>query len=671
MTDGTCAVPEGRRVEALRRLGVLGAPAEPALEELVELLRELLAADRAALALVGEGRAELTVITDRAAPLDLPRAASVADVAVRAAPAPAVRVDAPYPRAVAATHPWCGEVDAPPATFVGAAIPAPDGAPIGALEFAWDGAGSVPERWSELAGRAAVQVGRWLERRAEAEEYRGVVELAPDAIAILDAEGTIELVNPAMAQLLHVDEHDLLGRSFLDLAAPADLARVTGALAPVLVSGARTASFDVDLRRRDGTVLPASVSAGHLRGYWRSIQVVVRDLSDRLRAESERARLTERLAQAHRFETVGQLAGGLAHDLNNLLAVLLSNVELAQETIEALARGEPLDEGLAALREDLGSLQQASSRVDGLTRRLLTFAARPPPTEEVDVAASLRLLAGLLQRSLGDGLDLEVDVPDDVPDVEVDPGRFEQAVTNLVLNARDALPDGGTIRLAVRAAARDEPPVAPSVAPSEEGHGPTVVVTVADRGVGMPPEVRDRAFEPLFTTKAPGQGTGLGLFTVRRFVEEAGGSVHVDTEAGRGTEVSLHLPAARRHPTASGPRVVLLEPGDRSRQVIGHMLAGAGYRVEARAEVTAALAAVAAGRVAVLVAAMSDTDPPVREVVADARARDADLPVIVVEGDTTGLDDVPGVVVLPKPFGSDRLVAAVGAVRREVPDRTA
>lgn len=253
----------------------------------------------------------------------------------------------------------------------------------------------------------------------------------------------------------------------------------------------------------------------------------------------ERVGVPEPLAQAHRFETVAQLAGGLVHDLNNLLTILVSNVSLAQETITGLERGAPLEGGLTALREDLDALHQASSRVDGLTRRLLNVAApAPPSTTEVDVGASLRSMAALVGRSLDAGVVLDVDVPDDVPDIEVDPGRLEQAVTNLVINAGDALAEGGTIRLA----ARGERRAAASGGGADEG-GEVVTITIRDEGSGMPPEVLERAFEPLFTTKGPERGTGLGLPTVLRFVEDAGGSLHVDTAVGRGTEVALRLPA--------------------------------------------------------------------------------------------------------------------------------
>jgi signal transduction histidine kinase len=179
--------------------------------------------------------------------------------------------------------------------------------------------------------------------------------------------------------------------------------RVAAELARVLFARRRVGTIGLLLERPDGVRLPVEINAGHLRGPRRSLQLVVRDQTERVRAEAERARLTEQLAEAHRFETVGQLAGGLAHDLNNLLAVLVSNLSLAEETLRDLAGGADLEVGLQTMASDLGHLRTASDRVDTLTRKLLQFASRDASGqgERVDLRVLVSSLRDLLEHSLG------------------------------------------------------------------------------------------------------------------------------------------------------------------------------------------------------------------------------------------------------------------------------
>ncbi|MEX1164382.1 MAG: ATP-binding protein, partial [Nitriliruptor sp.] len=397
------------------------------------------------------------------------------------------------------------------------------------------------------------------------------VDLSPDAIAILDLHGTVERCNDAFVELFGaIERRDLVGRALLDLVADVDRDRAADRLAEVLFDRQPVLRTDLQLRRTDGARFPAWVSVGHLGEPQRRLQVVVRDLSERVRAETERARLGEQLAQAHRFETVGQLAGGLAHDLNNLLTVLVTSLGLADESLRDLAAGGDRATGIAALTEDLQHLRIASDRVDTLTRKLLQFASRSGGAVVTVVVADLVAdVADLLGRSLG-GAGLETSVADDTPDVRVDSAGLEQAITNLVLNARDAAP-GGRITLE---ASRGRGP----------GGGPAAIIVVADEGTGMPPHVVARAFEPLFTTKPRDHGTGLGLPSVRAFVEQSGGTVHIDTAVGEGTRVTITLPelvdVELPVGPASAPSVLVVDPSDRSGPIVAAMLVQAGYRVE-------------------------------------------------------------------------------------------
>jgi two-component system, cell cycle sensor histidine kinase and response regulator CckA len=650
-------VPENRRLEALRRL-TAGLTHDDGLDDLLDLLRELLGADLAALTLVGGSRAR--TVAAAGAPVDedgVSREQSVADRAVRA-PGGVVRFDDVDREDALGHHPWCRRTE-PAVTLAAVAVRAPDGSPIGAFELGWCETASVPATWEGLATRAAGQLGRWLERRAEAVEYRHFVELAPDAVAVVDLAGTIELANPAMGRLLGTEPADLLGRSLFGLTSPEDAARGSVAFAQVLAARETTTTFDATLCRPDGVRVPASISAGHLRGSRPTLQVVVRDLTERVRTENERSALTEQLAKAHRFEIVGQLAGGLAHDLNNLLTILLANVSMANETVTRLEAGGSLETAVAALREDLDMLGQAAGRVGGLTRELLQFASREAgEPEPVDVAATVTGLVSLLDRSVGTAVRLDVAVDERIGPVELDRGGFERAVTNLVLNARDAVEETGTVLIDVRTEFAGD-------GSARTGDAfPELVVEVADDGCGMSDAVLARAFEPLYSTKPADAGSGLGLATVQAFVEGAGGSLHVDSVEGEGTSVTMRLPATGPPPApevVGGAQVVLVEPADRTRRVVAAMLRSAGYGVHAVANGEDGLAALAEEAAQVLICDLQLPGERAVEVAGRARARCDGLGVVFLSGSPEPTSVAAGAAVLTKPFASERLLEAVAS----------
>ncbi|MTV27354.1 PAS domain S-box protein [Nitriliruptoraceae bacterium ZYF776] len=660
--DGTGSAPadrarpiEGRRLASLRRLGVLDVPAEPALEELVALTGTVLGADAAALTLVDASRAWTLATTATGGQVSVDRAHSIAD---RAVVAGEVVVSDVVTDPDLAEHPWCRQ-DPRLRRVAAAPVAAPDGELVGALEVGWRRVGPNRRDDAGLLGRLARQLGELLELRAEAQEYRRFVELSPDAVTVLDLDGSVELANPAMAALLGLpDVRPLLGRPFLELVVAEDRSRGAAELARVLFARRRTASLDVHLLTADGRSLPVSIAAGHLRGSKRSLQLVVRDVTERQRAEEERARLGEQLARAQRLESTGQLAGGLAHDLNNLLAILVGNLGLAGESLSALRAGEDPQAALQALEEDLGQLRVAATRVDTLTRKLLQFARLEDETPRWTLVVEVvDAVAGLLDNALGPGVRLELDLAPDVPAVHVDPDALEQALVNLVLNARDAMPDGGTVRLSARRG--------PAVGEAET----SAVLTVEDDGVGMDERTQARAFEPLFTTKPKDQGTGLGLASVLGVVERAGGTIQLDSQPGRGTSITLTLPSVvdvevAEQPTA-GPEVLLVDPSDRQRPLIAKMLTGGGYRVREVATAAEALEVLrGAGPVSVLVSEVALGDRLGGQLVDDARDARPGLPAVLLSSGageaTVGPSDVP---VLGKPFASDRLLRMVAAVR--------
>jgi PAS domain S-box-containing protein len=318
---------------------------------------------------------------------------------------------------------------------------------------------------------------------------------------------------------------------------------VVGRPAAALAPESARQAFERNLRRAlDGetVVLRRNISEFDYLDDWReyryqpvsgedgsveAVSLVVRDLT-------EQRVLEQQVMEAHKMEAVGRLAGGVAHDFNNILTIIESHAYLADSKIEEEA----------SVRRSLGQIREAVERGARLTRQLLKVS--PEHTgdfERVDVADTLEQLAGFFSRVLGAGIALEVEVDERVGEIACDLAQFEQIVMNLVLNARDALSDGGEIRLEARLRELERP--GETGWPVELEPGAYLEVTIADTGVGMEPETCERVFEPFFTTKGA-EGTGLGLATVYGIVASYGGDVTVESEPGAGTTFRVYLPAA-------------------------------------------------------------------------------------------------------------------------------
>ena len=270
---------------------------------------------------------------------------------------------------------------------------------------------------------------------------------------------------------------------------------------------------------------------GDYRTAKESAEEAHRRLSEQM-AERERAEAA--LRQAQRIEAVGQLTGGVAHDFNNLLTVLLGNIELIRKTA-------PLDPATA---ERLAAMHAAAERGAMLTGRLLAFARRQPLSPRaVDVNGAIDGMQGLLHSALGPRMQIQTRPDVDLWPAMIDPTQFELVVLNLVINARDAMPEGGIVTIETANAHRGAP-----LHSEEPAEGDYVVVSVRDTGVGMTPEVQARAFEPFFTTKPPGAGSGLGLSQVFGTARQSGGGVQIDSAPGQGTAVAVYLPRAASMP---------------------------------------------------------------------------------------------------------------------------
>ena len=294
----------------------------------------------------------------------------------------------------------------------------------------------------------------------------------------------------------------------------------------------------------------------------------------RASALEENLRLLEgQLRQAQKMETLGQLAGGIAHDFNNLLTVITG---CAQVLLDDL----PSD---SLLRIEADEILGASQRAAALTTQLLRFSRKQPATPAVfEVDALVVNLEGMLRRVLGEHIELGASLEAPGASIEADSARIEQVLINLAVNARDAMPGGGTLHIETGVAVRDGDSDTPRR---------FVMIEVGDTGCGMSEQVRARLFEPFFTTKEPGRGTGLGLWTVYNIVHEYGGDIWVTSEVGRGTTFRIYLPETVRKPEAKIPAarpealvgraetILLAEDEDRVRKLVGGMLMRLGYRV--------------------------------------------------------------------------------------------
>ena len=402
---------------------------------------------------------------------------------------------------------------------------------------------------------------------AHEERYQSLLQAAMDGFAVLN-EGRVLEVNAALAAMLGQPATTLIGqpvRAWIDPARSPD-AEVVAALQ----HGGRR-RFETALRTASGATIEVEVSAWAGAGH---VLAFVHDITERRRAEAELRRQEVLLRQAQKMEAVGRLAGGIAHDFNNLLTVIGSTVELILDDLHA---DDPL-------RADLDQIKSAGTRAAALTRQLLTFSRRHvDQPRRVDVNALLTELGRMLRRLIGEDIALAIELACPTPDAWVDPGQLEQVVVNLVVNARDAMPRGGHLRITTALAELD-------AAQGEVPAGRYVRITVGDTGVGMTPQVLERIFEPFFTTKGE-YGTGLGLATVYGIVRKADGHVLVESQPGGGSQFQVYLPvhvAAAVEPEAApapaalegrGETLLVVEDARDVRQIVRKVLTSAGYRV--------------------------------------------------------------------------------------------
>ena len=497
------------------------------------------------------------------------------------------------------------------------------------------------------------------------EMAEALVRSSLDGIIAVDREARIQVWNPAMERLTGLAAARCLGSpvgEVLKEIGAGDLA----AYFRRALSGERVAAPRRRLARAggeptlEGHYAPVLDGAGRIGG----ALCVVRDVS-------AQQQLEEQLLQAQKIEAVGQLAGGVAHDFNNLLTVILGYCELAELRVDEAA----------GVRGDLGEIRRAAARAATLTRQLLAFSRKQVLQPEVVFPNDeVRELEQMLRRLIGEKVELGTLLAADAGRVLVDRNQLHQVLVNLLVNARDAMPDGGKLLIETRNSELDEhyARVHPGARP-----GSYVMIAVSDTGTGMDESVRSRVFEPFFTTKERGKGTGLGLSMVYGVVKQSGGYIWVYSEPGHGTTFKLFLPrvdgpAETRQAgemvreAASGHETVLVvEDEDVVRGLVVRLLQLRGYCVLEAERGEAALAAASGARdLRLLITDVVMPDMSGRELARELQRRCPGLKVLFISGYTDesiashGVLD-PGVELLEKPFTAEALARRV----REILDQ--
>jgi two-component system, cell cycle sensor histidine kinase and response regulator CckA len=513
-----------------------------------------------------------------------------------------------------------------------------------------------------LNGRDITERKRAGEQVRQANEtLRAVIEASPLAIYTLSPGGTVLSWNGAAERMFGYSEREVIGRMLPIVAADtrdAFLARIENT-----TSGRLAAGQEMVLRHKDGQPMDVSVWNSLMRDSAGKVTGIVEAIAD----NSERKRLEEQVRHAQKMEAVGRLAGGVAHDFNNLLTVITGYCQMILDGLDPST----------AMAQDLEQVLKAADRATTLTRQLLAFSRRQMVQPKVLEGDTLvREMLPMVKRVAGETihLDLKLCAPD--ARIRVDPGNFEQVVMNLVANARDAMPNGGTIALETRTVDMDPGSPYSSFLPVEY-----FVLEVTDTGTGMSEETLRHLFEPFFTTKERGRGTGLGLSTSYGIVKQNQGEILVRSRLGVGSTFTIYLPtvaeeldtlqpAQRAGKQFRGKETVLLaEDEDGVRKVVVEMLRGQGYRVLAASGGAEALKIVETSGAAIDLLVTDVVMPGMtgKELADALRARIPGFPVLFVSGYTeTGIVHEgivePGTDFLQKPFTPDELARKVRAV---------
>ncbi len=412
------------------------------------------------------------------------------------------------------------------------------------------------------------------------ERLAAVVRSSTDAIITTDEHGVMTSWNPGAEQLYGYTAAEMVGRPGSEtakLVVPAEHSDEVD-ITPRVLRGETVQHHETSRVRKDGTRVEISLSVAATQdryGKITGIASVARDITEQKRTQRI-------LSQTERLESIGQLAGGVAHDMNNLLTIILNHTDFA---LENLAEDDPAG-------REIHEARSAAERAATLVRQLLLFAREETGAVQVlDVAAIVGELEKMLARTIGEHIALHTDLAESAWPIESDRTQVEQVVMNLAVNARDAMTEGGKLTISTANTTLDEDTLRTHAGPAEPGR--YLCLAVSDTGVGMTPDVIAKAFEPFFTTKPPGSGTGLGLATVYGILRRARGHVQIYSEPGQGTAIKTYWPISQQTETATltappeqhtshtpdGETILLVEDEDALRSLAVRILEPAGYTV--------------------------------------------------------------------------------------------
>jgi PAS domain S-box-containing protein len=467
-------------------------------------------------------------------------------------------------------------------------------------------AGQILAPWRQMAGVIALGwfiatlglailatwlVGAWSDRQATEAHYRQLFEANPDPMAVFDRKTLRYLaVNDAMVRQYGWSREEFMTMTPADIRLAEDMPMLTAVLDSPPPNGGSHA-ISGRHRRKDGSVIDVEVSIAEIEFEGRPAMLPMsRDISARKRAERDHLAAEEKLRQMAKMEAVGQLTGGVAHDFNNILMVMMANTDALEEEYEL----EP------GARAHVDNIAKQTRRGADLTRQLLAFSRKQPLRPQVTDINELVVATGrLLRRTLGEHVEIESVLEDDLHRVNVDRTQLETALVNLCINGRDAMPAGGRLLIETRNVTFDEAHAARNV---DAVAGAYAMLAVTDAGIGIAPENLDKVFEPFFTTKDVGRGTGLGLSMVYGFIKQSNGHVRIESEPRRGTTVALYLPrtdgaiavaaAPSTVPVPRGSeRILVVEDDPRVRENVVLQLRSLGYAVEQASDGASGLSA--------------------------------------------------------------------------------
>jgi len=438
----------------------------------------------------------------------------------------------------------------------------------------------------------------WAALEESEERARVVLDASMDAAIGLDGDGIVTEWSAGAEAMFGYTREQARGRNLVELIVlPARRHRCFGWTKRLNETGAHKwigGRHETLACRADGSELPIELSIAHIRRDGEDLfSVFARDIAKLKEAETERAALENRLRQSQKMEAIGKLTGGMAHDFNNYIGVIIGNLDLLSDRLGGDAESTKL----------LNGAMRGAERSAELTRSLLAFSRNQPlAPKRIDVSRSLQGVAVLLQRALGDDIALTTDLRPDLWPVCVDSAQLDSSIVNLANNARDAMPHGGTVTISARNHPLDKLYTSMNMDP-DLVPGDYVLIEIADTGTGMTPEAISHAFEPFYSTKPVGHGTGLGLSMVQGFVKQSHGHISLYSEVGRGTVVRIYLPRDRAEDNAHAiprgaapgmamPRgsesILVVDDNAAMRHVVVAQLISLGYRtIEASDGVTA------------------------------------------------------------------------------------